>query len=176
MTNPAESIEEQIFANIATTLGGIKANTTATLPSGSTAVYWYTPGEVARVDQFTRALFDGTTRIVYAVRDTSELEVSVADREFGKDAKELTVFILAGYRDERADNDPFTARPPRRGTIRHRMLQDLETALAVDPTRGGLAIWTEPGSPTKDFEEGVNGWILAELPVAVLYTHSIGTP
>ena len=166
MTTPAESVEESIFANVKSELEEITAGST----------FWYTPGIVTRTDQFTRKLFETPKKIVYLVRDTSEWVISAADREFGKNAKTLTIFVLAGFHDDRADDNAHTMSAPTKGTIRHRMMRDIEIKLDEDVTRGGNALWTETGDATKDFEEGVSGWILVELPINVTYTHDYSTP
>jgi len=162
-----ESIEEQIFANVQTTLEAIVAGDN----------YWYTPAIVTRCDQFTPDLLRNEYRVIYLIRDTSELVLVPASRDFGNDARELTIFILAAYRDERADQNAHTMKTPTRGTIRHRLIRDITRALYQDGTRGALAIDTEVLDPTKDFQDiGSMPWILAEVPVAILYRHGYDTP
>lgn len=162
-----ESIEEQIFANVKTTLETIVAGDD----------YWYTPSIVTRTDQFLPELLDISYRLIHLVRDTSELVDVPEQRHFGADARELTVFILAAYRDDRADSSAHSMKAPIRGTIRHRMIRDITKVMYVDESRGGLAVTTDVLDPTKDFEDiGTKPWILAEVPVRIIYTHSYEAP
>lgn len=161
-----ESIEERIVAAIASTLAGVVAGSS----------YWYTP-TVVRADQYEdKRLFRVDKTPVYVVRDTSELIQAPAQRAFGKDARVLTVFLLLIYHDPRGDSNPFTLSEPSPGTIRHRMIRDVTKALYANHTLGGIAIDLDISDPTKDFEEGLDQWVLAEVPIPILYEHTYDEP
>ena len=167
MATPSlEPTEERIIAAVASTLGAIAAGSS----------YWYTP-TVLRADQYEdKRLYRTDKSPIYIVRDTSELVQSPTSRQFGKDARILTVFVLLAYNDSRADRNPYTTDSPTRGTIRHRMIRDVTKALNANTRLGGAAIDLDVSDPTKDFEEGLQTWILAEVPVAVLYEHAYDEP
>lgn len=164
-----EPTEERIIAAIASTLEAITP--------GVDSEYWYTP-RVIRADQYEdKRLF--RTEIggpIYIVRDTSELVQAPPLRQFGKDARVLTVFVLCAYYDSRADRDPYSMESPTPGTIRHRMIRDVTKALNANPKLSGTAIDLDVSDPTKDFEAGMETWILAEIPIVVLYEHPYDEP
>ena len=166
MATPAESKEELILQNIESELKEIEAGST----------YWYTP-KVVRADQFLRRILESTTsRVVYIIRDTSESVIVEPERSFGKNAELLTVFILLAYQDERADEDAFTMKAPTKGTIRNRMIRDVKIKLNEDGSRGSNADWTLVSTITKDFDEGIGSWILAEVAADVQYQYTYATP
>ena len=169
MASPsAEPVEEQVVAAVVTILDAIQ--------SGSS--YWYTP-TVIRVDHYeNKNLFVDSKSPIYMVRDTSESVLSAEQREFGKEARVLTLFILLAYFDNRADPSPYTTGTPLPGTIRHRMMRDVAKALYASPKLGlgAVVVDIDVGDPTKDFEEGIGGWLLAEVPLVVTYQHSYDEP
>jgi len=163
---PSESTEELIFQNIESELKEITAGTT----------YWYTP-KVVRADQFSREVLEGhSSKVIYVIRDTSESAIVPPERSFGKNAKLLTAFVLLAFKDERASDDPYSMKAPVKGTIRHRMIRDVEIKLNEDGTRGGNAEWTLMDTITKDFDEGVGPWVIAEVAANVQYQHSYDAP
>lgn len=161
-----EPKEEQVIAAAVTTLEGIVAG----------ADYWYTP-TVIRVDHYeNKNLFVSTKSPIYMVRDTSESVVAPEQRVFGKEVRVLSLFILLAYYDGRSDTNAFTMAAPLPGTIRHRMMRDVAKALYGSGNLGGQVIELGVSDPTKDFEEGVGGWLLAEVPLVVVYEHEYSEP
>lgn len=159
----AESTAQQIRANIVTTLEGISKTGTFHGPTPT----------VVQVDEFNSRKYlvpANASQRVFWVRDTSP-EVEDEDKStMGFVARDLTVFVmLLERRDE--EWDPYESTGTSPGTIRDRMIQDAITKLYVDKTRGALALDTEILEPERDFEEPP-GWIVAELPVVVLYHHT----
>jgi len=161
---PAESIPTQIRAEIQTTLETIVAD----------ADYHVRASKVIRVDHFLREWLDKSFDRVYMIRDTSPEIESVDESTFTRVRRDYTVFIMLCAQAP-GDFDPFNPSGPHPGTIRDRMIRDVEKKLYVDPKRGGLAIDTNIEEPERDFQ-GPAGWITAELPVVVWYYHTYGDP
>lgn len=159
----AESIEEQIFANVKTALEAIEEGTT----------YHYDV-DVVRADQYVNAL-KPTKPQVLIIRDSSESLPAGAQRQFGKDSRTLPVFILIAHYDTESELDPWL-RDTNRGTIRHRRIRDVIVALDVDRSRGALAHSQEIADINKDFDEGAGAWILAELAVEIGFESELDTP
>jgi hypothetical protein len=164
MATPAEYFEEQILTNVKTTLEAIEAG----------GDYWYTPGVVVRTETWEPLFKSPEHQIMYGIRDSSESIKTPELEVFGKDVRDFQVFLLLAYRDDREES-PFDMDPPR-GRIRHRMIRDVTKKLYEDRSRGDLAIHTEVQDATKDFERIVHPWILAEVPVSILYEHSLTAP
>lgn len=162
---PAEHKEEQILASVEAMLSDIQAGDT----------YWYTPAKVTRADQFlTQTFLREQWQIIYGIRDTSESIKLDALGKFEGEVFEFVVTILLCYRKNSATEDPHEVTSSKlNGTIRNRMIQDVRTAALVDKSRGGLAITTFVDAATKDFEEGVTGWILAESALRIWYEELI---
>lgn len=164
---PSELVEEQIFANIATTLTAIRAGST----------YHYTP-EVTRADQYAVAgsvVLSQHRPIAIVIRDSSESVPGFGNRVFGKDSRVLPVFILLAHYDDSSDMDPWT-RDQSRALIRHRRIRDAVIALNADRTRGGLAHNQEIVDINKDYEEGAGKWILAEIAIEVEFDFDYDAP
>ncbi len=164
----AESIAEQILAKIKTELEAI------TEDSGAT--YWYTPGKVVRVDYFDSktVIREGYGNPVYLIRDTGDEDENSDFATMGGMASDLGVFVMVAYQDDRGNHDPFTAETLS-GTIRNRMLRDVQKKMETDHTRGDLAINASRFSKRRDFVEPA-GWILGELHFVASYTYTRGTP
>jgi hypothetical protein len=164
----AESVVEQIVDNIKTELEAVSGD------NGTT--YWYTPEKVVRVDYYLDQYFKSATGygpVVYFLRDTGDDRRTRQPEAFGDTARELDVFIMATYQDNE-ERDPFKT-STNRGTVRNRMLQDVEKVLEANYHRSGLAFNTELIDVRRDFREP-QGWILGELYFVVTYTHDIGAP
>jgi len=164
----SESIVEQILAKIKTELEAISGD------SGTT--YWYTPGKVARVDYFDSKMVikEGYGNPLYLVRDTGDEDENPEFATMGGMASDMDIYIMCAYKDDRGNKDPFTA-DTLSGTIRNRMLRDIQKKMESDVTRGSLAIDTSRFSKRRDFAEP-QGWILAEIQFVVTYTYTRGTP
>lgn len=164
----AESIAEQILAKIKTELEAITGD--------NGAAYWYTPGKVVRVDYFnSKTVFkDGYGNPIYLIRDTGDEDENSEYATMGGMASDLGVFVMVAYQDDRGERDPFTA-TTLSGTIRNRMLRDVQKKMETDHTRGSLAINTAQFSKRRDFVEPA-GWILGELHFVVSYEYTRGTP
>lgn len=160
----SESIVEQILANVKTQLAAIREGND----------YHYTP-TVERVDDYTMANLDSSAgEVIYLVRDTGDERAASDPAEFGENAREFDIFVLAAYKDTRDGTNPYTASAPISGTIRNRMIRDITKKLLVDVSRGGLAILTSVFEPKRDAD--VEGWIVAEIPAVVLFHFEDGAP
>ncbi len=160
-----ESIQTQIRANIKTTL--------STLVKDSD--FHVTPDEVIQVDHFLRRWLDESADRIYMIRETSpDIEIT-EESTFKRVAREMTVFILVCERFDVDGWSPFNpvGTPP--GTIRDRMIRDVQKKLYVDTKRGGLAIDTLVEQVERDLEEPA-GWVCAEIPVIVKYYHTYTDP
>jgi len=161
---PSESIAEQIAANIKTELEAIVAGTD----------YHYTPQIVARVEQWRLEDLDASRKHFYLLRDTGDESVFEGESEFGEVEKLLEFFILAARLDKRTTLSAFKESTPSKGTIRNRIVRDVEKKLREDMSRGGLAMTTEVTDVKREIF--VDGWVLVELAVIVQYSHAFDTP
>ncbi len=161
-----ESIVEQILANVKTQLEAIVSDRGAN--------WWYTPDAVARVDRWdTKYLDMAKGEVIYLVRNTGDERPADQDH-WGSRSRELDVFVLVAKRDDRADVNPYIAKAPLSGTIRNRMIRDVEKKLYTDITRGGVALSTDVREPNRD--QAAAGWVVAEIPVTVTFVHTKAAP
>lgn len=165
----SESIVEQIMASIKTDLEAITGD------AGST--YWYTPGDVVRVDYFDSKTIikPGHGTPLYLIRDTGDEDENDDFATMGGMASSFDVFIMLALADPRGNRDPFRVGGTLSGTYRNRMLQDVQKKIETDHTRGGLAMDTSSFHKRRDFVEPA-GWILAEINFTVTYKYTRGSP
>lgn len=162
----AESLVEQILAGFKTSLEAIEADGGAT--------YWNTFDKVTRCDVFHRDLLVPHYDTVALIRDTGDDRPNDADSAFGEESREHDVWILVHTKDTRAEKKPHQA-STLAGTIRNRLIQDVETKIMSDPKRSALALNTDHGDEDRDFASP-DGWIGALLLYAVTYYHDLGSP
>lgn len=151
MPTPSESLREQVFDSIADALAAITAGGT----------YWYTPANVFRYDLPD---VDAISFPTYVVADDSEtvdrLTKPLAHRS-------LTVTVSAVHMAQIQDGPDRVAR---------RLLQDIQTAVLADPTRGGLAVDTREVSSRLDIAGPNEPQVMVEATFTVQYRTALANP
>lgn len=153
----AEAIAEQILEEVVVTVNSI------TVANGYNQEL--RASRPTRLDLDKEAPADNGTVVVMCGDPEPDPEHSNAGYP-QRQAWLLTLVLLAYVIPSDSDKTPID-------TLISRVRADIEKALQVDPTRGGLAIWTRPAGSQKFIQEGAAGVaVLAE----VLYRTPINDP
>ena len=161
-----ESRFEQIVVDIIAALSAITAG----------ADYHYQPDAVVPVEKYSKAHLDTSKGIIYFVRDSGDETALIDQDEFGREAKECEVFVLACYLDQRSTTNPFDQPTPLRRTIRNRMVRDIEKKLAEDYRRSDLAVNTQLTDVRRAIADAPEAWVVAELAFRIIFVHDPDSP
>lgn len=168
------SKHEEVMAGIASRLGGI----TAGAPAGSPAAY--TPGRVARVAEFTKALspLDSTVQIggqpapLFYIRpglEKTKLGLSTCEI-----AADLEVFVLVALRFTEPTQQPAGGLSAMWGQLQAELAADLKQRIYADQTFGGiLGTRLVDDSVFVDFDDRfIRGWVNVEARFVVRYLYN----
>lgn len=172
----AEARIEQLLAAAKTQLEGIVGDAGVN--------YWYTVHKVVRAPAFNALCLDssvGSPATIYVLSPGSEEALSPFT--FGREGSVANIDLTVVQRFEAPTENPFTPPDPDRWKVQTRLARDAEKRLrdAASTTRwyqaGDLATDIEIVAKDFDVEDTfIEGWAVAFLRVAVLYSYPETTP